>query len=331
MEFHMQLSDMHDYFPQFLASMQATLRDRAWEQQAIAPAHIGTGGITRLRIRPGMEIVITDLQLEEDMKYTIRENFQLLELNYSLSGQTYCAWNGQEKQIVGKEGSVVFLEDEEVYLERKAGMRNQHVEIRMSPEHFLSYSENGEDRPVFEAFLQRHLGSVEPYDVTPAIQKCVHDMFFCTYQGPLKRLYMESKAMEIIALVSQGFSKPTATHGRTHLRKQDMEIIAGVRETILRNLENPYSIRQLSRLAGINECKLKQGFREMYGMSIFEQVRQARLEKALALMETEQLTIGQAAASVGYSNASNFTAAFRKQYGCNPSEYTRRHFFAKTT
>ncbi|MED1724454.1 helix-turn-helix domain-containing protein [Brevibacillus parabrevis] len=38
------------------------------------------------------------------------------------------------------------------------------------------------------------------------------------------------------------------------------------------------------------------------------------------------LDIGQAAAAVGYGNASNFTAAFRKQYGMNPSEYVRRQF-----
>ena len=95
MKFHIQLSDMQEYFPQFPAPMQATLLDRSWEQQAIAPAHIGSGGITRLRIRPGME-------------------------------------------IASKEGSVVFLADEKVYLERKAG-------IRMSPEHFLSYSEQSED------------------------------------------------------------------------------------------------------------------------------------------------------------------------------------------
>ncbi|WP_083955669.1 helix-turn-helix transcriptional regulator [Brevibacillus parabrevis] len=325
MEFHIQLSDMQEYFPQFLASMQATLLDRSWEQQAIAPAHIGSGGITRLRIRPGMEIVMTDLLLEEDMKYTIQENFQLLELNYSLSGQTYCAWNGKEKQIASKEGSVVFLADEKVYLERKAGIRNQHVEIRMSPEHFLSYSEQSEDGSIFEAFLNRHQGGVEPYDTSPAIQKCIHDMFFCTYQGPLKRLYMESKAMEIIALVSQNLGTAKA-RSSVKLRKQDVEMLARVQATIVQNLENPYSIRQLSRMAGMNESKLKQGFREMYGMSIFEQVRQARVEKALVLMETEQLTIGQAAAAVGYSNASNFTAAFRKQYGMNPSEYVRRQF-----
>ncbi|MGG1659940.1 helix-turn-helix domain-containing protein [Brevibacillus sp. NRS-1366] len=108
-------------------------------------------------------------------------------------------------------------------------------------------------------------------------------------------------------------------------RKQDRETIKQVREIILGHLENPFSIRQLSRQVGMNECKLKQGFREMYGMTIFELVRKARMEKAVWLMETEQLNIGQTAASVGYSNASNFTAAFRKHYGCNPSEYVKQH------
>ncbi|MGG1659939.1 hypothetical protein [Brevibacillus sp. NRS-1366] len=173
MELHMQISDIHDYFPFFLESMQGTMQDRTWEQQAQIPPHMGTGAITRLRIRPGMEIVITDMQLEEDLKLNITENCRLLELNYSLHGDTYCAWNGRERHISSQEGNVIFLEDSQIYVERKAHIRNQFLEIRMSPEHFFGYTDNLDDRAIFEGFLKRHTGSIDAYEVTPAIQKCV--------------------------------------------------------------------------------------------------------------------------------------------------------------
>lgn len=326
MELHMQISDIHDYFPLFLESMQGTMQDRTWEQHAVIPPHMGTGTITRLRIRPGMEIVITDVQLAEDLKLNIMENCRLLELNYSLHGETYCAWNGRERHINSQEGNVLFLEDSQIYVERKAHVRNQFLEIRMSPEHLFGYTDNGDDRVAVEGFLHRHRGSIEAYDTTPAIQKCVHDMYYCSYLGPLKKLYLEGKAMEIIALVNQENSHQQQVSGVKGMwRKQDRESIGQVKEIILGHLENPLSIRQLSRQVGMNEFKVKQGFREMYGMTIFELVRKARMEKAVWLMETEQLNIGQTAAAVGYSNASNFTTAFRKHYGCNPSEYVKHH------
>ncbi|MGG4494840.1 helix-turn-helix transcriptional regulator [Brevibacillus reuszeri] len=327
MELQLQISDIHDYYPLFLKSMQGTMRDQKWEQQAVIPSHIGSGEITRMRIRSGMEIVITDVRLVEDLKLTIKESCRLLEFNYSLNGDTYCAWNGRERHISRQQGNVVFLEDSQIYVERKALIRNQFLEIRMSPEHLFGYTDSIEDRGSLEAFLKRHTDSIDAYEVTPAIEKCVHDMYFCTYQGPLKKLYLESKAMEIIALVNQdhSFVQPPSK-AKVIWRKQDREVIEQARELILTHLENPLTIRQLSRQVGMNEFKLKQGFRELYDMTIFEQVRKARLERALWLMETEQVNIGQAAVAVGYSNASNFTAAFRKQYGCNPSEYVKRHF-----
>ncbi|WP_311295020.1 AraC family transcriptional regulator [Paenibacillus sp. MER TA 81-3] len=84
------------------------------------------------------------------------------------------------------------------------------------------------------------------------------------------------------------------------------------------------AIRELAKQVGMNECKLKKGFRERFGMTIFELVRQKRMEKALWYMEVERLNVGETAVSVGYSNASNFTTTFRKLHGCNPSEYLKR-------
>jgi AraC-like DNA-binding protein len=58
-------------------------------------------------------------------------------------------------------------------------------------------------------------------------------------------------------------------------------------------------------------------------MTVFEHVRDQRLEKGVFLMEVEQLNVGEAAAAVGYSNPSNFSAAFFKKYGCKPIQYLK--------
>ncbi|MEJ8545616.1 hypothetical protein [Brevibacillus borstelensis] len=56
---------------------------------------------------------------------------------------------------------------------------------------------------MMESMLRRHEGMIASYANSPAILKCVYDLFHCTKWGAMKRLYAESKAMKLIALISQ--------------------------------------------------------------------------------------------------------------------------------
>ncbi|MGV2806306.1 helix-turn-helix domain-containing protein, partial [Clostridium perfringens] len=103
------------------------------------------------------------------------------------------------------------------------------------------------------------------------------------------------------------------------------------RQLVIHHFEQPLSIQQLARRVGLNEFKLKKGFRERFGITIFELVRKQRMEKAIWYMETEGYNVGETAVSVGYSNASNFATTFRKYYGCNPGEYLKAIGHSRTS
>ncbi|MCE5172360.1 AraC family transcriptional regulator [Paenibacillus profundus] len=319
----LNIMKIHDLFDQFTRKVEGRVQQHTWEERLTIPAHIGQGSVTRTRIRPGMEIMLTDITFEQDMKLHIQEACQLFELSYCVSGEIYCEWNGKKSYTDKQTGNVLFLEDVQVYEEKKAGIRNQLLEIRLTPNELLHYAGDLTEKQQMETWLRHHRGNIDRYPDTPAIQKCVSEIIHCTYQGTMKRLYMESKALEFIALFgeSDGYG---SVGGSMALRRDDITKLKRVHELVQIHVEQPLSIRELAKQVGMNECKLKKGFREMFGMTIFELVRQKRMEKALWYMEVERLNVGETAVSVGYSNASNFTTTFRKHYGCNPSEYLKR-------
>ncbi|MNI48691.1 Regulatory protein PchR [compost metagenome] len=209
-----------------------------------------------------------------------------------------------------------------MYEEKKAGIRNQLLEVRFSPNELLHYAGDLTEREQMETWLKHHRGNIDRYPHTPAIQKCISEMIHCTHQGTMKRLYMESKALEFIALFAES-DNYGSIGGNLTLRHDDITKLKRVHELVQIHYEQPLSIRELAKQVGMNEFKLKKGFRELFGMTIFELVRQKRMEKALWYMEVEHMNVGKAAVSVGYSNVSNFTTNFRKHYGCNPSEYLK--------
>jgi len=77
---------------------------------------------------------------------------------------------------------------------------------------------------------------------------------------------------------------------------------------------------ELARLAGLNDYKLKAGFRQVFGTTVFGYLRQQRLEQARQLLQAQEISVTEAAATVGYSSQGHFAAAFRKQFGINPKD-----------
>ena len=74
-----------------------------------------------------------------------------------------------------------------------------------------------------------------------------------------------------------------------------------------------------SMIKADNEAKLKQGFRSLYGTSVYGYLRDQRMETAWRLLAQRELSVSEVALRVGYANPSKFAAAFRKRFGFAPS------------
>ena len=100
----------------------------------------------------------------------------------------------------------------------------------------------------------------------------------------------------------------------------DRDKIARARSILLEHINEPLTIKELSRKAAINECYLKKGFKEMYGTTIFDFFQSQRMEHAKYLLYEKGLTVTEVADSLGYSSISHFSTAFKKHTGIKPCE-----------
>jgi AraC-like DNA-binding protein len=104
-------------------------------------------------------------------------------------------------------------------------------------------------------------------------------------------------------------------------KEEDMDGLKEV-EAILseKELEKFPSINNLSRIALMSSSKLKKRFKEVYGMKLYEFYNHNRLSKAKKWIETGETNIKEAAYRIGFSNLSNFSKAFKKEFGYLPSQ-----------
>lgn len=78
------------------------------------------------------------------------------------------------------------------------------------------------------------------------------------------------------------------------------------------------SLDALARQAGTNANTLQRHFKAVYGTTVFDFVRESRLQRARQALERDGLSVGQAALVAGYNSAANFATAYRKRFGMPP-------------
>lgn len=140
-------------------------------------------------------------------------------------------------------------------------------------------------------------------------------------EGNPQPLLMEGLAKTIVASMWQNHVVlPLGGNTCSRYSETDRRAFRAAAEILEREYASPPVIPELARMVGVNEFKLKNGFRELYGHTVYAYIQKQRMAAAKVLLENRDLSITQIAGMVGYVNASHFAEAFRKQHHINPSD-----------
>ncbi|MEM9340919.1 MAG: AraC family transcriptional regulator [Bacteroidota bacterium] len=153
------------------------------------------------------------------------------------------------------------------------------------------------------------------FHMTPEMLQAVDQVFTFQYEGKTKMMFLRSQAT---ALLSHFFGQLSLSKRET-INQTEREKLLTAQELLLKNLDAPPSLNELSRQIGLNSFKLKKDFKALFGVPVFKYLQNERLTKAHKLLQTGNVTIQEAAWQVGYDSLSSFSNAFNEKYGFRPS------------
>ena len=157
--------------------------------------------------------------------------------------------------------------------------------------------------------------------MSPQIKQLVQQIVQCPYTGLMQQLYLESKALELLASQFAIWTEAQPTGAAISLCVQDIEQLHHARTILVQRAQTPPSLTELARLVGLNDRKLKQGFRQLFGTTVFGYLHDYRMEQAQQLLHHPHITISQVATQVGYRNPEAFSTAFRRKFAVSPKAY----------
>ncbi|MFD1768839.1 helix-turn-helix transcriptional regulator [Sphingobacterium suaedae] len=133
---------------------------------------------------------------------------------------------------------------------------------------------------------------------------------------------LKSNVYQLFALLlSSSAAEGAARIRQYNWKASDIQKLQKIKAFLGQNAEHFYTIEQLSKEYAINVYKLKKGFKDLFGMGVFEYTAVVRMETALELIKNTELSLKEIAFQVGYSAPSSFTVAFKRHFGRSPRSF----------
>ncbi len=280
------------------------------------------------RIQEGFSISLFDVEPENELCLCVEGDRPMVNFGFVLSGNFTNQIKGPglgSKMYSNQAGAsgILFLPRQEGCMTIPGNQRVVlvHVHLSLPMFHTLFYP----DRESIPQGLQSVMeGRLErPYVFRFGISTGTRDSLNRLVTGPLPgtpaRIFYQGIALDLLSgQIARANASPSSLTG---LSLDDRDRLVQARDLLVRDLSSPPCINQLSRMTGLNMNKLQQGFRRLYGASVFQYLQSFRMAEANRLFHETGMNVSQAAFAVGYTNVSHFSRAYKKHFNILPKKH----------
>ena len=157
--------------------------------------------------------------------------------------------------------------------------------------------------------------------INPSMAIVLSQLFNFNMHQSIRKLYFKGKVYE---LLSHYFNRAedANTEQCPFLVDEDNVIkIRKAKDIVIANMAEPPGLQELADQVGINLKRLKMGFRQIYGDSVYSFLFDYKMEYARKLLDSGSYNVNEVGLKIGYSTSSHFIAAFKKKFGTTPKKY----------
>ncbi len=291
--------------------------------------HEGKGHWNFYRVNPDIFVVVADFTyIDPRLENVAGEG--LLEFHIKLSGHLNFTAKRNERVEVDGPSLLVLNQPEGVDLEEwtDSNREEKSVTIYCRASYFReNILGGGADIPdVLEKFISGDSSAINycQFPITPDVLQAASDLATADdrFEGQYWLMYVEAKTLELLSIILTAFDKLTDTADVSY-SQYEIDLFDQAKAIVESEFNPVPTIRQMARRLGLNETKLKSGFKALFGMTIFEYRHKIRMHMAKDLLDEKEVQVGTVAEKVGYQHQTTFTTAFKTYFGINPKDYRK--------
>lgn len=280
--------------------------------------------VERLDVGEGLRVYLTTADVRRSLSIEPRQidAGTWLKANISIKGRAVLSFDDGNSARITPERSVLFHSYEgrgRYTLPARQTLRLAGYLLRQDR---VKRMFDGDPPKIIRPLIRRppRVSHVVEVTATARLRQLAASLFTRRFTGPLHFLFLEGVVLQLLAIQA-------AAGGETQLKEavplsgNDRAALEAAREMLLADMSAPQTLGAIAAAVGLGEKQLNAGFKALYGATVFETLRNERLEHARIVLESEDVPIKDVAFRVGYRHVTNFITAFTARYGAPPRQY----------
>ena len=262
-----------------------------------------------------------DLDLPKTLQHPVDQEF--IQFHFCSKGQMNFSFNQGNYNFPLSDGHsmLLFNPQKTLPIDLELAPQTWLVSILISVTRFHSLFSSDADHI---SFLSPENSSKKYYDTLPfssSIAVVLSQVLQAKVHDSMKELYFKGKVYELLSLYFNKSEDPSLEQCPFLVDEENIQKIRRAKDIILERMTDPPSLENLSLEIGLSLKKLKEGFKQLYGDTVYSYLLDHKMEDARRMLDSQKFNVNEVSLKLGYSTASHFIAAFKKKYGTTPKKY----------
>jgi AraC-like DNA-binding protein len=269
-------------------------------------------------------LVMTHKNESNETQNLVKEiNSDYIQFHYCLKGSSKFVFNeGRYLLNILEENSLLLYNpQQDLPINLQVNPNSWMVSILISIKRFHGLFSQEAD---YISFLKEDNKDKKYYkdgSITPSMAIVLNQLINFNLNQSIKDLYFKGKAYELLSLYFNRSEDANIEQCPFLVDETNVIKIRKAKDIIVARMAEPPSLQELADEIGLSLKKLKEGFKQIYGDSVFSFLFDYKMEVSRKLLESGENNVNEVGLKVGYSTSSHFIAAFKKKYGTTPKKY----------
>ncbi|MGB7394891.1 MAG: AraC family transcriptional regulator [Pricia sp.] len=285
--------------------------------------NVAQGSFQEVFIEDGFFVLKIQNDTSEMHKVTRDIDSSFIQFHFCLKGRARFVFNkGNYALDVSEEQSLLLYNPQmDLPMNLELAPNSWMVSVVMTIRKFHSLFSREADYIPFLSSENRDKKYYSQEGVSPAIAVVLSQIMNYNLHPSIKELYIKGKTYELISLYFNKGEDADVEQCPFLVDEDNVRRIRQAKEIVIARMAEPPTLAELSEEIGLSLKKLKEGFKQIYGDSVFSFLFDYKMEYARKMLETGRHNVNEVGLKVGYSTASHFISAFKKKYGTTPKKY----------
>ena len=281
------------------------------------------GASEEILIEEGFYVLRFQNDTDETSHYEREVGTDLIQFHFGVKGRAKFIFNQGRYALDLREELSLFLYNpqKELPVHLEIAPHSWVMTVLISIKKFHSFFSEEADYIPFLSEGNKDRKYYKDDKINPSMAIVLSQLFHFNLHQSIKKLYFKGKVYELLSLYFSRAEDPNAEQCPFLIDEENVIKIRKAKDIVIANMAEPPGLQELADQVGINLKKLKMGFRQIYGDSVYSFLFDYKMEYARKLLDSGSYNVNEVGLKIGYSTASHFIAAFKKKFSTTPKKY----------